>query len=66
VRSAAGAEQIGAAYEGNGLRFEIDEVHRCLAEGRTESSVVPLRESIALARTLDAVRAEIGVVYPGE
>ncbi len=66
VRSAAGAEQIDAAYEGNGLRFEIDEVHRCLAEGRTESSVVPLRESIALARTLDAVRAEIGVVYPGE
>ncbi len=66
VRSAAGAEQIDAAYEGNGLRFEIDEVHRCLAEGRTDSSVVPLRESIALARTLDAVRAEIGVVYPGE
>jgi predicted dehydrogenase len=66
VSSAAGVERIDATYEGNGLRFEIDEVHRCLAEGRTESSVVPLDESIALATTLDAIRAELGVVYPGE
>jgi hypothetical protein len=28
--------------------------------------VVTLDESLALATTLDAIRAEIGVVYPGE
>jgi predicted dehydrogenase len=66
VSSLAGVEHIDAGYEGNGLRFEIDEVHRCLQEGRSESTVVPLRESIALATTLDAIRAELGVVYPGE
>jgi predicted dehydrogenase len=66
VSSAAGVEHIDASYDGNGLRFEIDEVHRCLADGRTESGVVPLSESIALATTLDAIRADIGVVYPGE
>ena len=66
VSSAAGVERIDASYEGNGLRFEIDEVHRCLAEGRTESAVIPLDESIALATTLDAIRADLGVVYPGE
>jgi predicted dehydrogenase len=66
VSSAAGVEHIDAGYEGNGLRFEIDEVHRCLREGRTESTVVPLHESIALATTLDTIRAKIGVVYPGE
>jgi len=66
VSSSAGIEHIDAGYEGNGLRFEIDEVQRCLQEGRTESTVVPLRESIALATTLDAIRAELGVVYPGE
>jgi len=66
VSSPAGVEHIDAAYEGNGLRFEIDEVHRCLREGRTESTVVPLHESIALATTLDTIRAELGVVYPGE
>jgi predicted dehydrogenase len=66
VSNAAGVEHIDASYEGNGLRFEIDEVHRCLAAGRTESAVVPLDESIALATTLDTIRAELGVVYPGE
>ena len=66
VSSAAGVDHIDASYEGNGLRFEIDEVHRCLAEGRTESDVIPLDESIALATTLDAIRADLGVVYPGE
>jgi predicted dehydrogenase len=66
VSSAAGVDRIDASYEGNGLRFEIDEVHRCLAEGRTESEVMSLDESIALATTLDAIRADLGVVYPGE
>ena len=66
VSTLGGVEEIDASYEGNGLRFEIDEVHRCLAEGRTESAVVPLDESIALATTLDAIRTDIGVVYPGE
>src|SRR3984885_1976773 len=53
VSSPAGVEHIDASYEGNGLRFEIDEGHRCLREGHTESTVVPLHESIALATTLD-------------
>ncbi len=66
VTGPAGVEHIDASYEGNGLRFEIEEVHRCLAEGRTESSGVPLNESIALATTLDAIRGQIGMVYPGE
>jgi predicted dehydrogenase len=66
VSSSAGVERIDASYEGNGLRFEIDEVHRCLTEGRTESGAVALDESIALATTLDSIRAELGVVYPGE
>ena len=66
LSSGAGVDHIDASFEGNGLRFEIDEVHRCLAEGRTESDVVPLDESIALATVLDSIRAELGVVYPGE
>ena len=64
--SADGVEEIDGTYEGNGLRFEIEEVHRCLAAGRQESDVMPLDESIALATTLDAIRAQIGVVFPGE
>ena len=66
VMSADGVEQIDGSYEGNGLRFEIEEVHRCLGSGRLESEVMPLEESFALAGTLDAIRAQIGLVFPGE
>jgi predicted dehydrogenase len=66
LQSAAGVEEIDGSYEGNGLRFEIEEVHRLLAAGSTESRVMPLDETIALASTLDAIRAQIGVAYPDE
>jgi predicted dehydrogenase len=66
VTTPAGAERIDGSYGGNGMRFEIAEVHRCLAESETESAVMPLDESVAVASTLDEIRAQIGVVYPGE
>jgi predicted dehydrogenase len=66
VSTLGGVDQIDASYEGNGLRFEIDEVHRCLAAGLTESPLMTLDESVALAAILDAIRAQLGVVYPGE
>jgi predicted dehydrogenase len=56
-------ETIGTPWEGDGLRFEIEHVHRCLASGATESPVLELDESIAIARTLDAIRAQVGVTY---
>ncbi len=61
-----GRERIECGYEGEGLRFEATEVHACLDAGRTESTVMPLDESLAIAETLDAIRAAVGVVYPDE
>ena len=49
---------VGAGY-GN----EILEVHRCLRAGALTSERVPPRQTIALMRQLDAVRAQIGVTY---
>jgi predicted dehydrogenase len=66
IRTAAGEEHIDASYDGNGLRFEIAEVNRCLREGLTESPAVPLGETIQLASTLDIIRSQIGLVFPGE
>ncbi|MFE9660183.1 Gfo/Idh/MocA family oxidoreductase [Streptomyces sp. NPDC005955] len=48
------------------LRHEAAEVMRCLREKATESPLVPLDGSLAVMRTLDAVRDRIGVRYPGE
>jgi predicted dehydrogenase len=66
VLTPAGVEDVDGSYEGNGLRFEIDEVHRCLGQGRTESDVMSLDETLALAHTLDDIRRQIGLVFPGE
>jgi predicted dehydrogenase len=50
---------------GDGLRFQAEEVQRCLAAGHTESPVMALDETIAIAATLDRAREAIGLSYPG-
>jgi predicted dehydrogenase len=59
----AASEVIEAPHPGRGYNLEAAEVQRCLRAGLTESPLVPLSESLALATTLDRVRAQIGVVY---
>ncbi|MEU5664638.1 Gfo/Idh/MocA family protein [Streptomyces longwoodensis] len=48
------------------LRHEAREVMRAVRAGETESSLVPLDGTLAVMRTLDAVRERIGVRYPAE
>jgi predicted dehydrogenase len=55
-----------SALEGSGLRLQAVEVARCLRAGELESPVIPLDETLSIMRTLDRVRAEIGLVYPVE
>lgn len=52
--------------EGNGYNFQAVEVQQRLAAGDIESPVMPLDESIAVMRTLDRIRAKIGLRYPME
>ena len=53
-------------HEGEGFQFEAMHVAECLRAGKTESDVLPLDGTLAVMRVLDAVRAEIGLKYPGE
>jgi hypothetical protein len=39
---------------------------RCLCSGLTESPVMPLNESLQLMQTMDALRAQWKLIYPGE
>ncbi|MEV3853364.1 Gfo/Idh/MocA family oxidoreductase [Streptomyces sp. NPDC050095] len=48
------------------LRHEALEVMTRLRAGDTESPLVPLEGSLGVMRTLDSVRAAVGVRYPGE
>ena len=59
-------EEIHLPTVGSGFNYEAEEVGRCLREGRVESDILPLDGTLAVMRTLDAIRAEIGLVYPGE
>jgi predicted dehydrogenase len=61
VGGTAGTERIEAGYEGEGLRFQVMEVHACLAAGRLESKVMPLDESVVVARVLDQIRSQVGI-----
>ena len=66
VRDPTGEHRIDAPWEGEGLRFQVEEVHRCLDAGLVESPRMPWRESVAIIEVLDSIRAQIGLQYPGE
>ncbi len=59
-------EEIEFEVRGNGYNYEAAEVGRCLQEGLLESPTMPLDETIALMKILDAVRAQWGLTYPME
>lgn len=63
--SVQGQEPVVFAEQA-GYHFEAAEVMSCLLEGRRESARMPLDESIAIARTMERVRAIIGLSYPME
>ena len=47
------AERFDFATDGRGLHYQADEVARCIREGRTESSLMPLDESITIMETME-------------
>lgn len=53
-------------WDNLGYRYEAIEVMQCLRDGKKESDLWPLSASLQLMETLDEIRAQIGVRYPGE
>lgn len=53
-------------HDENGFVYEIEEVHKCLNDGKTESSVITMSKSIEVARIMDKLRKQWGMKYPGE
>jgi predicted dehydrogenase len=58
------SERFDQPVEGRGMWCEAAEVVRCLREGRLESEVMPLDETVAIMATMDEVRRQIGLTYP--
>lgn len=57
---------VEVPFEGEGFVHEAVEVMRCLRAGLTESPLATAADTIAVLRTLDAVRARTGVRYQAD
>ncbi|MDB6016180.1 MAG: oxidoreductase domain protein [Pedosphaera sp.] len=66
VLDAGGEEFLEFPFTGNGFQFEAAEFMECLREGRLESKVMPLDETLAIMKTLDTLRAQWGLKFPME
>jgi predicted dehydrogenase len=59
-------ETLDFPIVGTGYSYQADEVARCLDGGLLESSVMPLDESMSIMQTLDRIREQWHLVFPGE
>jgi len=60
-------EQVLAfPYEGNGYQFQAIEAANCILAGRSESSLMPLDETLAILQTMDNIRRQLDLIYPME
>lgn len=59
-------ETVTTPHTVNGFEGEITEVHRCLDRGLLESPKVSWDISLDLLGIMDEIRAQLGVIYPGE
>jgi predicted dehydrogenase len=63
---AGGEELIDDPYTSTGYQFEAAAFMDCLREGKLESPVIPLDETLSLMRTMDGLRKQWGLKYPME
>lgn len=59
-------ENINIPDEINGYEYEIREVHRCLANNMTESTLVPHSSTMNIMRIMDECRRQWNMKFPSE
>ncbi len=52
--------------KGYGYVHEIDHVRECLKRGKTESDILPFQMTLELAKAMDQIRKQQGIMYPFE
>lgn len=61
-----GEKHIVNSYLGNGFEEEIIESCECILNGKLQSDIMPIDESIKILKQMDEIRAQIGITYPFE
>ena len=59
-------ETFDGSVVGRGMQFQADEAERLISGGLTAGQILPPAQSVEIMQTLDEVRAQIGLKYPGE
>jgi predicted dehydrogenase len=59
-------EKIEMTHEGEGFQFEAMHFADTLRSGKTESDVLTHDRTLAVMQSLDTMRGQIGLKYPGE
>lgn len=61
-----GEETIDVELKGNGYNYEIEEVNKCLRDGKIESAIHKSLNTINILKIMDTVRKKGSLVYPQE
>ena len=59
-------EEYASQVDGRGMQYQAFAAERLVAAGLIEGDILPIAETVAIMGTLDEIRAQIGVRYPGE
>ncbi len=59
-------ERYESSVQGRGMQYQALYLEELLASGKRDSELQPLTQSVEIMETLDQIRQQIGLVYPGE
>lgn len=59
-------ETFDGSVEGRGMQFQAEEAERLITDGLVAGQILPPSQSVDIMATLDEVRGQIGLRYPGE
>ena len=59
-------EEYRSDVAGRGMQFQADELERLVDAGLLAGTIMPPEQSVAIMRTMDEVRRQIGLKYPTE
>lgn len=59
-------EKIDLPFESRGYNYQAQAVMDCLKEGKLESEIMPLDESLEIFKMMDQIREEIELIFPME
>ena len=59
-------QQVDEIFDGFGYLYEAREVQQCLLDGKTESMICSLDETVAIMQVMDDLRKQWGLRYPNE